>query len=605
MLVKDESGVSGRSTRSSTDALMQLNGVMMGSSVKNEVYILQSHQLMLDVVRRLHLDVIYTYKQGLREQNLYDEKPFTVYFTPEWTDTVVTFDVTISGNKAEIGKYKMLGEEHEFTKKIDFDKEVTLPFGTFILVKDSAKFEAYNGKTITITHTTIESAANMYGSNLSSGELDKESTLVGLSYTDTSIKRAEDILNAVLDSYKESIIMDKNRIAASTAQFINRRIDIISEELSSVESELARFKQQNNIVDLGENAAIYLQQSNTARQRSINLESQMRVVEYLLRDLKDNTNSNSLIPSLGGITDAALQSQISKYNELMLERNRLISNTGQNSTYITQINEQLSQMHRTIIASTEANLSSLRVQLTRSREEENLLSISIANVPDKEKKALDITRQQNIKETLYTFLLNKREETELQLAITEANIRIIEKPYGNNIPISPRSRVVIIVSLILGIVLPFVFFYVRNMLNMGVRGRKDIETYTNIPVLGEIPHRKEGINDSEILVGEQKTDSINEAFRMLRYSLGFIQKDARVIMFTSTMPGEGKTFISRNFAVSMGITGKKVLLLDTDIRKRTQSKLSGTTHREGLTSYLSGSTDDISSLIIQEASIIS
>jgi capsular exopolysaccharide synthesis family protein len=157
-----------------------------------------------------------------------------------------------------------------------------------------------------------------------------------------------------------------------------------------------------------------------------------------------------------------------------------------------------------------------------------------------------------------------------------------------------------LVALLIGIVAPFAYFHIRNLLNMSVRGRKDIEDYTTIPVLGEIPHRKEGISDSEILVGEQKSDAINEAFRMLRFSLSFIRKDARVIMFTSTMPGEGKTFISRNFAVTLGMTGKKVVLVDTDIRKRTQSKLSGSIHREGLTSFLSGATDDIRKLIIPE-----
>ena len=155
-------------------------------------------------------------------------------------------------------------------------------------------------------------------------------------------------------------------------------------------------------------------------------------------------------------------------------------------------------------------------------------------------------------------------------------------------------------ALLIGLALPFAFFYIRNLLNMSVRGRKDIETYTTIPVLGEIPHRKEGISDAEILVGEQKSDSLNEAFRILRYSLSFVKKDVRVIMFTSTTPGEGKTFISRNFAVTLGMTGKKVVLVDADIRKRTQSKLSGTTHREGLTSYLSGATDDIRNLIVKE-----
>ena len=196
--------------------------------------------------------------------------------------------------------------------------------------------------------------------------------------------------------------------------------------------------------------------------------------------------------------------------------------------------------------------------------------------------------------------MNKREETALQLAITEANIRIVEHPFGSRVPVAPRKAVISFFALILGLVIPFTFFQMKERINMSVRGRKDIETYTTIPILGEIPHRKSGISDSDIVVSAQCDDVIGEAFRLLRFSMTFINKDARIIMFTSTMPGEGKTFISRNFAATLGMAGKKVVLVDTDIRKRTQSKLSSKGRSQGLTSYLSGAVDDITSLVVRQ-----
>ena len=601
LLVKDDnSGNSSARSARGTDALMQLNGVVMGTNVKNEVYVLQSHQLMKDVVRQLHLDIRYLYRSHLRTQSLYVTKPFTAEFDSLETWLPYRFIVKIDGNQAHISDLVYGKVEYDTLITANFNEDITMPFGKMRLVPNDNCFQQYDQKELTVVRSTIDEAANFYGSQLKAGELDKESTLVGITYSDNNIHRATDILNAVLNAYRQGIIDDKNRIAQSTAAFIDKRIEYISKELSAVEGELAQFKKRNQLVNIEDNARQYLQESSQARQRSIQLESQVSVVRFLLDELKNAPDNNNLIPTLSGLTDNVIQSQITKYNENMLQLNRFRESGSDDNPYVLQLRQQLAQMRATIIASTTAHLSSLNVQLNRAKQEERALSSSITDVPAKEKEGLDIARQQSIKETLYTYLLNKREETALQLAITEANIRIVEEPFGTNVPISPRKKPIMLVALLLGIVIPFAFFHIRSLLNMSVRGRKDVETYTTIPVLGEIPHRKEGIDDAEILVGEKKTDSINEAFRMLRFSLGFIQKDARVIMFTSTTPGEGKTFVSRNFAVTLGMTGKTVLLMDTDIRKRTQSRLSGSNKREGLTSYLSGSTDDWRSLIVKE-----
>lgn len=601
LLVKDDnSGNSSARSARGTDALMQLNGVVMGTNVKNEVYVLQSHQLMKDVVRQLNLDIRYLYRSHLRTQSLYVTKPFTAEFDSLETWLPYRFIVKIDGNQAHISDLVYGKVEYDTLITANFNEDITMPFGKMRLVPNDNCFQQYDQKELTVVRSTIDEAANFYGSQLKAGELDKESTLVGITYSDNNIHRATDILNAVLNAYRQGIIDDKNRIAQSTAAFIDKRIEYISKELSAVEGELAQFKKRNQLVNIEDNARQYLQESSQARQRSIQLESQVSVVRFLLDELKNAPDNNNLIPTLSGLTDNVIQSQITKYNENMLQLNRFRESGSDDNPYVLQLRQQLAQMRATIIASTTAHLSSLNVQLNRAKQEERALSSSITDVPAKEKEGLDIARQQSIKETLYTYLLNKREETALQLAITEANIRIVEEPFGTNVPISPRKKPIMLVALLLGIVIPFAFFHIRSLLNMSVRGRKDVETYTTIPVLGEIPHRKEGIDDAEILVGEKKTDSINEAFRMLRFSLGFIQKDARVIMFTSTTPGEGKTFVSRNFAVTLGMTGKTVLLVDTDIRKRTQSRLSGSNKREGLTSYLSGSTDDWRSLIVKE-----
>lgn len=599
MLVKDD-GTSGSRSRGGTDALMQLNGVMTGSSVKNEVYIIQSHQIMKEVVRQLHLDVTYGYKQRLRHINLYDVKPFTAQFDSVETKFPFRFRAKVSGNNVHIYDVVTHNGEESYDKYAPMGKKVMTPFGAVTFVADERYVKQFDGEELTISRRPIEAAAVAYGGSLSASEIDKESTLVGITFVDHNIARATDILNAVLDAYKRNIIIDKNLIAESTAQFIDERIQIIAKDLSRVEGELASYKQANRLTSLKDDANAFLQQSAAARQRSIQLESQVGVVQFLLEDLKNNAAGFRLIPTLGGLTDAGIQSQIMKYNDLMLERNRLVESAGEASTKVQQLEAALNQMRSAIIASTGAYLSSLNVQLGRAKQEEAGLSYNLSAVPQKEKDIIDISRQQNIKETLYTYLLNKREETALQLAITEANIRVIETPFGSNAPISPRSKVILLVALLIGILLPFAFFYIRDLLNMTVRGRKDIEQFTSIPIVGEVPHNKESGDDSEIVVGDQKTDPINEAFRVTRFNLGFINKDAKVLMFTSTVAGEGKTFISRNFAVTLALSGKKVILIDADIRKRTQSRLSGNRHSHGLTSYLQGGVTDLDQLIVHD-----
>lgn len=602
MLVKDDATSGNRRPNMGTDALMQLNGVLGGTSVKNEVYILQSFQIMQEVVRTLGLDVAYSFKSGLRTISLYEDKPVTVNFLDEYT-IPATFNVQLlSATECVITDVKCGSpmEKSDFTRKVTFGEKVQTPFGSFIVSPVPEYLEMFEGKKIGVTRYSNEDAAIINLNKISSSEIDKESTLVQVTCKDTSIKRADDILAAILEAYKQSIIADKNQVAQSTSDFIEERIKLIHTELSSVESELADFKQRTGLVDIKSSSAAFLQQSTAARQNTIQAETHYSMVQYLVDYLTDSSKGKTLIPTMGGISDPGIQNQIAQYNQLMLTRNRLAENTGEDSPALKEMDSNLSQMQATVLASLSGYAASLKLQVDKVRADEAGLQGNITAVPQKEKQVMEIARQQSIKETLYTYLLNKREETALQLAITEANIRVVERPFGSTSPIAPGKNKIMLLGLVLGLVIPFIFFQLKAMLNMGVRGRKDIELATTIPVLGEIPRRKDGIDDSEIIVASQKDDVIGEAFRMLRFSLNFVQKDAHVIMFTSTMPGEGKTFVSRNFAATLGLSGQKVILVDTDIRKRTQSRLSTKGRKEGLTSYLSGSNTDLKSMIVTE-----
>ena len=305
MLVKDDSGNGGRRSAIGNEALMQLNGVMMGSSVRNEIYILRSHQLLKEVARKLHLDVTYTLKSSifkgrLRTVSLYDTKPFEIQFLEEDPEYVAVFKVRVlNNNECRLSDFQVGRDKFDYNKTVRFGQMVETPAGKLTVIPNPKYTEPYQGKDITIAHLDLDRAANMIANRVATGEVDRESSLVRLICTDTNIQRADDILAGLLDAYKQSIIDDKNKVAQSTADFIDSRIELIKGELSDVEGSMAAFKQRHNLVDLSQNAQAYLTQSSSARQRTIQLQAQQATINYLLENLKDKSRGNSLIPTLG------------------------------------------------------------------------------------------------------------------------------------------------------------------------------------------------------------------------------------------------------------------------------------------------------------------
>ena len=373
MLVKDDNGQSsGRRSNISTDALMQLNGVLAGASVKNEVYILHSFQLAQEVARNLQLDVMYNIRSGLRNVSLYDNRPFTVNFITEFS-VPASFKFTVDSKKGGTISEVVYGnpmEESDFSAKVEWGKAVKTPFGDFIASPNEKMLDAFIDQTITVRRVSQEDAAIMLFNKVTSSEIDKESTLVRITCTDTNIQRADDILSGLLDAYKRSIIDDKNQIAKSTSEFIEDRIGLIHSELSEVEGKMAEFKQSSGLVDIKASSDAYIAQSSTARQRTVQAETQYSMIEYLVDYLTQNISGNNLIPTMGGINDTGIASQISNYNQLMLQRNRLAENTSENSPTIQDMDRNLEQMRNTVLASLKGYSASLKLQVEKAKKEE-------------------------------------------------------------------------------------------------------------------------------------------------------------------------------------------------------------------------------------------
>lgn len=600
MLIEDSNNSSGTSFRSgkrgsNMNTLLELNGVSVGDNLKNEIFILSSKRLMSRVVEKLHLDIDYTTDENLHAVTLYGKTlPFNVLFESEYKGKMAqTFDVVKKDGNTVIIK----GLTDKLGNKLA-DREVTLgqmtatPYGKLCIVRGPA-FGKWENEEIHVSRLSMEKASTRFMAELTANEYDKETSLIVLGVNDANTNRADDILNTLYNTYKEDVVENKNRVALNTAKFIDERIQIIGRELSSVESQLASFKKRNQLVDFDKTSQAVLTETQTARQQSLQAETQLNVARYLNDYLHNHGNGHDLIPALN-VGEASFNQQIAAYNDQMNKRNQMVANTSENNNVVRDMDRQLVQMRQAISSSLRSYVNSLELRLRDAKANENMLNGRISGAPDQEKQGLDIQRQQSLKEALYTYLLNKREEVALQQAINEANVRLVEGPIGNK-QVSPRSLIIVFIGFIIGLFIPAFILWIRFKLDVNVRGRKDIEDATSIPILGEVPRFKNSKNDNRSLITDIESDApVVEAFRILRFSLGYMRHDTQVMMTTSTTPGQGKSFVSRNMAAILAMAGKRVILVDADIRKGTLSHTFG--HTFGLTTYLSDdhcSLDDI------------
>ena len=602
MLIEDSQGGSMNGsmprsrTRSNMTSLMELNGVSVGDNLKNEIFILGSKRLMNIVVEKLNLDVDYTTDESLHYVSLYGkERPFEVLFQDSVARMAYSFKIQKTGaSSVRLFDFKDQEGNTYPDMSLQLGQMKKTPLGTFCIVR-APKFDKWKEEIITVTRLPREKAATRFMSEIKASEYDKETSLIVISCNDVNRRRADDLLTTLYNTYKEDVVENKNRVALNTAKFIDERIALIGEELSKVENQLAGFKKQNQLIDFQQTASQVLGQTTKAHELSLQLETELNVARYLGTYIQNHSNDHDLIPALN-IGDAGFNTQISRYNELMNQRNSMIANSSEQTTVVRELDRQLSQMRQSILASVKSYIQSIQLQLQDARLNERLLSGKISSAPEQEKQGLDIQRQQSLKEALYTYLLNKREEVALQQAINEANVRLVEGPIGD-LKVSPRGTIIMAFALIIGLCIPSLILWIIYMFDTTVHNRKEIEEATTIPLLGEVPHIKN--TDSTTLISELPSDDpVVEAFRIMRFNLGFIRQHPKVFVCTSTTPGQGKSFVSRNMGIILAMAKKKVIIIDADIRKRNLSSHFG--HNSGLTTYLADEYSKLEEMIIPD-----
>ena len=590
------------SNKASTSGLDRFDNFINKVNVANEILQFRSKKLMREVVQRVHADVSYQIKDGLRSNELYNESPVLVSLPDELPEQSFSFTMTLKDAKT-VTLSDFSGIEAKPSYEVALNDTVAIAEGMNVVVTATNYLrDSWLNTPIRVQKCPVESMVNYYKNALGIQQEEEESSILTLALKDSSPARAEDVLNTLITVYNEEAIKEKNQVAVNTANFINERLIIIERELGNVESNLESFKQQNQIVDIASSAGMYMNESQKYNADAMELETQLRLANFIKDYLTDPSKETDLIPSNTGISDMNIENQISLYNAAKLKRDHLIDDSSVNNPVVQELNNSLRAMKQSIIRAVDNMIVSLNVKRNDAQNREMRAQSRVTAIPTKERQMLSIERQQKIKEALYLFLLNKREENALSQAMADNNARVIDGAEGGSAPISPNRNRILLLGLLVGIALPGAVCLAILFMDTRVHGRKDIEDATSVPYLGEIPLDKEAMKDyrkNVMVVKEQGDDIVSEAFRILRTNMAFLtkkDKPAQVITFTSFNIGAGKTFIARNLSMSLSYMKKRVVMVDLDIRKGTLSRRFGH-YRVGVTNYLSDNTVKVDDII--------
>lgn len=588
-----------------------LDGLVSSSqNIDNEVEVLRSKTIAKEVVEQLGLYVSYTDEDEFPSKNIYKTSPVIVSLTPQEAEKLSAPMVVEMALYTQGGlDVNVAVGDNEYKKH--FEKlpavfpmnEGTLAFfqspDSLSLKKDTIEDSLTQSvRHITATINSPMRVARAYCENLSIEPTSKTTSVAVISLKNSSLQRGQDFINQLLEMYNRNTNNDKNEIAQKTAEFIDERINIISKELGSTEANLENFKRNAGITDLSSEAQIALTGNAEYEKKRVEIRTQISLIEDLRKYIRGN--EYEVLPSNVGLQDVALVATIERYNEMLVERKRLLRTSTENNPTIINLDTSIRAMKLNVQATLDGTLQGMLITKADLDREASRFSRRISDAPGQERQFVSIARQQEIKAGLYLMLLQKREENAIALAATANNAKIIDEAIADDIPVSPKRRMIYLIALVLGIGIPVGIIYLIGLTKFKLEGRADVEKLTTIPIVGDIPLTDEkNEKDGSIAVFENQNNLMSETFRNIRTNLQFmLQNDKKVILVTSTVSGEGKSFISANLAISLSLLGKKVVIVGLDIRKPGLNKVFRlSTKEKGITLYLANPETDLMSLV--------
>lgn len=570
--------------------LSGLGGVSLSSSFDNELEIMQSRTLLKKVITDLGLYISTAQQRSTGyDIPLYKTSPIQVYLSPEEATALeggvkVKTTYTPEGKLTAHIEYVQEEEEQEIEKTFDKLPAVfPTPVGALSFTKNDSlltemrKEEKGNIRLITHINSPIE-VAKAYKKNLTI-EGGKKTTIAQVSLQDNDKQRAIDFINYLVVCYNQDILDEKSKVVLQTSDFIRERMEVVNQELSSTESEIADFKQKSGLTDLSADAKLLLEESAKYEQLRVENQTQIRLVEFLRDYIQDPAHADEVIPANVGLQEGKLTAAIDEYNSLLAERRRLLRTSSESNPAVINLNDGIQTMQKSIQTTVASTLKGLQIAQNDLERQMRQFTDRISSAPQQEKEYINLARQQEIKSRLYLILLQQREENILSLGLTTDTGRIVEEVLPDKDPVSPKKKLVALAALFLGLCIPAGIIFLLDQLGSKMGSRSDIEKQTNIPFLAELPRNQQN-QKGHLVVRENQNGPMEEAFRALRTQLLYQLDTAdKVILFTSTQGEEGTTFVASHTAASLAFLGKKVVVVDMNLR------------RPGLPQYFSLSTD--------------
>lgn len=608
ILIKDDDASSSLSKE-----FGQFSDMALGKSrtnIQNEMITLKSISYINEVVQSLHLDMNYSIDGTFHDKVIYGKDlPVNVVMPDIEPDKYAGFTLQINKNGLELSGFSNQPDENGSIIKGKLNTPIQTPIGKVIVTPTKSYVGKYDYP-IHVAKYSISDCTKNYANRINVELNQERASVVDVTIDDASPERAEDVLNKLFEVYNKKWVEDINQQAISTSQFIDEELRLIESELGIVDQDISSFKSEHLVPDLHEASSIYMNKVETTNSQLLELDNQLFMAKYVKRQLSDGHKFN-VLPANSGIDNGVISQQIANYNELVLQRNNLASNSSENNPLVQDIDKSLTSTKHAIRAAIDNVIATLTDRIAALQSSESQTKSQIASNPSQEKYLLSVERQQKVKEQLYVFLLQKREENQLSKAFTAYNTKMLNPPTGGKSATKPVKTNVAIIAFIISLMIPMIIVFIVSNIDTTIRFRNDLSSLS-LPFLGELPlsyKRRKGLfglfrkqkDVRTIVVQEKNANPINEAFRVLRTNLEFITgkegKNKR-IMFTSSNAGSGKTFITMNLATSFAIKGKKILVIDLDLRKASLSSFINNPPI-GVSDYLSENIDDFESVIVR------
>lgn len=608
ILIKDDDASSSLSKE-----FGQFSDMALGKSrtnIQNEMITLKSISYINEVVQSLHLDMNYSIDGTFHDKVIYGKDlPVNVVMPDIEPDKYAGFTLQINKNGLELSGFSNQPDENGSIIKGKLNTPIQTPIGKVIVTPTKSYVGKYDYP-IHVAKYSISDCTKNYANRINVELNQERASVVDFTIDDASPERAEDVLNKLFEVYNKKWVEDINQQAISTSQFIDEELRLIESELGIVDQDISSFKSEHLIPDLHQASSIYMNKVESTNSQLLELDNQLFMAKYVKKQLNDGHKFN-VLPANSGIDNGVISQQIANYNELVLQRNNLASNSSENNPLVQDIDKSLTSTKHAIRAAIDNVIATLTDRIAALQSSESQTKSQIASNPSQEKYLLSVERQQKVKEQLYVFLLQKREENQLSKAFTAYNTKMLNPPTGGKSATKPVKTNVAIIAFIISLMIPMIIVFIVSNIDTTIRFRNDLSSLS-LPFLGELPlsyKRRKGLfglfrkqkDVRTIVVQEKNANPINEAFRVLRTNLEFITgkegKNKR-IMFTSSNAGSGKTFITMNLATSFAIKGKKILVIDLDLRKASLSSFINNPPI-GISDYLSENIDDFESVIVR------